>query len=234
VADCSEKDPSLSEIFLVEGDSAGGTAKQGRNRRFQAILPLRGKILNVEKALQHRVFESDEIKNMFTALGVNIGTEDDSKALNVEKLRYHKIVIMTDADVDGRHINTLIMTFFFRYMKELIQEGYLYIAAPPLYFLKKGKNEQYCWTDVQRREFVEKFADGKEDSVHIQRYKGLGEMNAEQLWYTTMNPENRLLRQITYENAAEADRVFSMLMGDDVPPRREFIEKNATYANIDA
>ncbi len=234
LADCSEKDPSLSEIFLVEGDSAGGTAKQGRNRRFQAILPLRGKILNVEKALQHRVFESDEIKNMFTALGVNIGTEDDSKALNVEKLRYHKIVIMTDADVDGRHINTLIMTFFFRYMKELIQEGYLYIAAPPLYFLKKGKNEQYCWTDVQRREFVEKFADGKEDSVHIQRYKGLGEMNAEQLWYTTMNPENRLLRQITYENAAEADRVFSMLMGDDVPPRREFIEKNATYANIDA
>jgi DNA gyrase subunit B len=234
LADCSEKDPTLSEIFLVEGDSAGGTAKQGRNRRFQAILPLRGKILNVEKALQHRVFESDEIKNIFTALGVNIGTEDDSKALNIDKLRYHKIVIMTDADVDGRHINTLIMTFFFRYMKELIKEGYLYIAAPPLYFLKKGKNEQYCWTDAQRREFVEKYADGKEDSVHIQRYKGLGEMNAEQLWHTTMNPENRLLRQITYENAAEADRVFSMLMGDDVPPRREFIEKNATYANIDA
>ncbi|WP_291862577.1 DNA topoisomerase (ATP-hydrolyzing) subunit B [Marinilabilia sp.] len=234
LADCSEKDPTLSEIFLVEGDSAGGTAKQGRSRKFQAILPLRGKILNVEKALQHRVFESDEIKNIFTALGVNIGTEDDSKALNIEKLRYHKIVIMTDADVDGRHINTLIMTFFFRYMKELIKEGYLYIAAPPLYFLKKGKNEQYCWTDAQRREFVERYADGKEDSVHIQRYKGLGEMNAEQLWHTTMNPENRLLRQITYENATEADRVFSMLMGDDVPPRREFIEKNATYANIDA
>ncbi len=234
LADCSEKDPTLSEIFLVEGDSAGGTAKQGRNRRFQAILPLRGKILNVEKALQHRVFESDEIKNIFTALGVNIGTEDDSKALNMEKLRYHKIVIMTDADVDGRHINTLIMTFFFRYMKDLIKAGYLYIAAPPLYFLKKGKNEQYCWTDAQRREFVEKFADGKEDSVHIQRYKGLGEMNAEQLWHTTMNPENRLLRQVTYDNAAEADRIFSMLMGDDVPPRREFIEKNATYANIDA
>ncbi|WP_010664721.1 DNA topoisomerase (ATP-hydrolyzing) subunit B [Marinilabilia salmonicolor] len=234
LADCSEKDPAQSEIFLVEGDSAGGTAKQGRSRRFQAILPLRGKILNVEKALQHRVFESDEIKNIFTALGVNIGTEDDSKALNTEKLRYHKIVIMTDADVDGRHINTLIMTFFFRYMKELIKDGYLYIAAPPLYFLKKGKNEQYCWTDAQRREFVEKFADGKEDSVHIQRYKGLGEMNAEQLWHTTMNPENRLLRQVTYDNAAEADRIFSMLMGDDVPPRREFIEKNATYANIDA
>lgn len=234
LADCSEKDPAQSEIFLVEGDSAGGTAKQGRNRRFQAILPLRGKILNVEKALQHRVFESDEIKNIFTALGVNIGTEDDSKALNTEKLRYHKIVIMTDADVDGRHINTLIMTFFFRYMKELIKDGYLYIAAPPLYFLKKGKNEQYCWTDAQRREFVERYADGKEDSVHIQRYKGLGEMNAEQLWHTTMNPENRLLRQVTYENAAEADRIFSMLMGDDVPPRREFIEKNATYANIDA
>ncbi|MFW6326886.1 MAG: DNA topoisomerase (ATP-hydrolyzing) subunit B [Bacteroidota bacterium] len=233
LADCSEKDPTLSEIFLVEGDSAGGTAKQGRSRKFQAILPLRGKILNVEKALQHRVFESDEIKNIFTALGVNIGTDEDSKALNIEKLRYHKIVIMTDADVDGRHINTLIMTFFFRYMKELIKAGYLYIAAPPLYLLRKGKHEQYCWTDVQRREFIEKHADGKEEAVHIQRYKGLGEMNAEQLWHTTMNPENRLLRQITYENAAEADRVFSMLMGDDVPPRREFIEKNATYANID-
>lgn len=234
LADCSEKDPTQSEIFLVEGDSAGGTAKQGRDRRFQAILPLRGKILNVEKALQHKVFENDEIKNIFTALGVNIGTEDDSKALNIEKLRYHKIVIMTDADVDGSHITTLIMTFFFRYMKELIKEGYLYIAAPPLYFLKKGKNEEYCWTDAQRREFVERYADGREDSVHIQRYKGLGEMNAEQLWLTTMNPENRMLRQVTYESAAEADRVFSMLMGDDVPPRREFIEKNATYANIDA
>lgn len=234
LADCSEKDPTQSEIFLVEGDSAGGTAKQGRDRRFQAILPLRGKILNVEKALQHKVFENDEIKNIFTALGVNIGTEDDSKALNIEKLRYHKIVIMTDADVDGSHITTLIMTFFFRYMKELIKEGYLYIAAPPLYFLKKGKNEEYCWTDAQRREFVEKYADGREDSVHIQRYKGLGEMNAEQLWLTTMNPENRMLRQVSFESAAEADRVFSMLMGDDVPPRREFIEKNATYANIDA
>ncbi|MFO8000934.1 MAG: DNA topoisomerase (ATP-hydrolyzing) subunit B [Marinilabilia sp.] len=234
LADCSEKDPSQAEIFLVEGDSAGGTAKQGRDRRFQAILPLRGKILNVEKALQHKVFENDEIKNIFTALGVNIGTEEDSKALNIERLRYHKIVIMTDADVDGSHITTLVMTFFFRYMKELIKEGYIYIAAPPLYFLKKGKAEQYCWNDAQRREFVEKYADGKEDSVHIQRYKGLGEMNAEQLWLTTMNPENRMLRQVSYENAAEADRIFSMLMGDDVPPRREFIEKNATYANIDA
>jgi len=234
LADCSERDPEQAEIFLVEGDSAGGTAKQGRDRRFQAILPLRGKILNVEKALQHKVFENDEIKNIFTALGVNIGTEEDSKALNIEKLRYHKIVIMTDADVDGSHIATLIMTFFFRYMKELIKKGYLYIATPPLYFLKKGKIEEYCWTDAQRREFVEKYADGKEDSVHIQRYKGLGEMNSEQLWHTTMNPENRMLRQVTYENAAEADRIFSMLMGDDVPPRREFIEKNATYANIDA
>jgi DNA gyrase subunit B len=234
LADCSERDPEQAEIFLVEGDSAGGTAKQGRNRRFQAILPLRGKILNVEKALQHKVFENDEIKNIFTALGVNIGTEEDSKALNIEKLRYHKIVIMTDADVDGSHIATLIMTFFFRYMKELIKRGYLYIATPPLYFLKKGKFEEYCWTDAQRREFVEKYADGKEDTVHIQRYKGLGEMNSEQLWQTTMNPETRMLRQVTYENAAEADRIFSMLMGDDVPPRREFIEKNATYANIDA
>jgi DNA gyrase subunit B len=189
--------------------------------------------LNVEKALQHRVFENEEIKNIFTAFGVNIGTEEDSKALNVEKLRYHKIVIMTDADVDGSHIMTLIMTFFFRYMKELIKEGYVYIATPPLYFLKKGKAEQYCWNDAQRREFVEKYADGKEDSVHIQRYKGLGEMNAEQLWLTTMNPENRMLRQVSYENVADADRVFSMLMGDDVPPRREFIEANATYANID-
>ncbi|MFW5753731.1 MAG: DNA topoisomerase (ATP-hydrolyzing) subunit B [Marinilabiliaceae bacterium] len=234
LSDCSEKDPEQAEIFLVEGDSAGGTAKQGRDRRFQAILPLRGKILNVEKALQHRVFENDEIKNIFTALGVNIGTEEDSKALNIERLRYHKIVIMTDADVDGSHITTLVMTFFFRYMNELIKGGHIYIAAPPLYFLKKGKAEQYCWTDAQRREFVEKYADGKEDSVHIQRYKGLGEMNAEQLWMTTMNPENRMLRQVTFENAAEADRIFSMLMGDDVPPRREFIEKNATYANIDA
>jgi DNA gyrase subunit B len=234
LADCSEKDPALCEVFLVEGDSAGGTAKQGRNRKFQAILPLRGKILNVEKALQHRVFENEEIKNIFTALGVNIGTEEDSKALNLDKLRYHKIVIMTDADVDGSHITTLIMTFFFRYMKELIQEGYLYVATPPLYLMKKGKVEEYCWNDGQRREFVEKYADGKEDAVHIQRYKGLGEMNAEQLWHTTMNPEMRTLRQVSFDSAADADRVFSMLMGDDVPPRREFIEKHATYAKIDA
>ncbi len=233
LADCSEKDPSLCEVFLVEGDSAGGTAKQGRDRKFQAILPLRGKILNVEKALQHKVFENDEIKNIFTALGVTIGTEEDSKALNIAKLRYHKVVIMTDADVDGSHITTLIMTFFFRYMKELIKNGYLYIATPPLYLCKKGKNEAYCWTEQQRREFVDKFSGGKEDSVHIQRYKGLGEMNNEQLWETTMNPEQRTLRQVTIESAAEADRVFSMLMGDDVPPRREFIEDNATYANID-
>ncbi len=233
LADCSEKDPALCEVFLVEGDSAGGTAKQGRDRKFQAILPLRGKILNVEKALQHKVFENDEIKNIFTALGVTMGTEEDSKALNLEKLRYHKIVIMTDADVDGSHITTLIMTFFFRYMKDLIKNGYLYIATPPLYLCKKGKNESYCWDDRQRREFVETYGGGKEDSVHIQRYKGLGEMNAEQLWDTTMNPEKRTLRQVTIESAAEADRTFSMLMGDDVPPRREFIEENATYANID-
>jgi DNA gyrase subunit B len=233
LADCSEKDPALCEVFLVEGDSAGGTAKQGRNRQFQAILPLRGKILNVEKALQHRVFDSEEIKNIFTALGVTIGTEEDSKALNLSKLRYHKIIIMTDADVDGRHINTLIMTFFFRYMKDLIANGHLYIAAPPLYLMKKGKAEEYCWTEQQRREFVERYASGKEDAVHIQRYKGLGEMNAEQLWTTTMNPELRTLRQVTIESATEADRIFSMLMGDDVPPRREFIEQNATYAKID-
>jgi len=234
LADCSEKDPSLCEVFLVEGDSAGGTAKQGRDRKFQAILPLRGKILNVEKALQHKVFDSDEIKNIFTALGVTIGTAEDSKELNLEKLRYHKVVIMTDADVDGSHITTLIMTFFFRYMRGLIENGYLYIATPPLYLCKKGKTEEYCWNEQQRREFVEKYSGGKEDSVHIQRYKGLGEMNAEQLWETTMNPEQRTLRQVSIESAAEADRVFSMLMGDDVPPRREFIEENATYANIDA
>nr|WP_319398715.1 DNA topoisomerase (ATP-hydrolyzing) subunit B [uncultured Carboxylicivirga sp.] len=234
LADCSEKDAALCEVFLVEGDSAGGTAKQGRDRKFQAILPLRGKILNVEKALQHKVFESDEIKNIFTALGVTIGTEEDSKALNLEKLRYHKIVIMTDADVDGSHITTLIMTFFFRYMRDLIKNGYLYIATPPLYLCKKGKNEEYCWDERQRREFVEKFGGGKEDSVHIQRYKGLGEMNAEQLWETTMNPEQRTLRQVSIESGAEADRVFSMLMGDEVPPRKQFIEENATYANIDA
>jgi len=233
LADCSEKDPGLCEVFLVEGDSAGGTAKQGRDRKFQAIMPLRGKILNVEKALQHKVFENEEIKNIFTALGVTIGTEEDSKALNLEKLRYHKVVIMTDADVDGSHITTLIMTFFFRYMRDLIKNGYLYIATPPLYLCKKGKNEQYCWNEVQRREFIDAFGSGKEDSVHIQRYKGLGEMNAEQLWETTMNPEQRTLRQVTIESAAESDRVFSMLMGDDVPPRREFIEENATYANID-
>ncbi|MBN2744962.1 MAG: DNA topoisomerase (ATP-hydrolyzing) subunit B [Marinilabiliaceae bacterium] len=233
LADCSERDPHQCEIFLVEGDSAGGTAKQGRDRRFQAILPLRGKILNVEKALQHRVFDSDEIKNIFTALGVTIGTNEDSKALNLEKLRYHKIVIMTDADVDGRHINTLIMTFMFRYMKDLVSNGYLYIATPPLYLCKKGKVEQYCWTEQQRRHFIDTYGGGKEDSVHTQRYKGLGEMNAEQLWDTTMNPANRTLRQVTIESAAEADRIFSMLMGDDVPPRREFIERNATYARID-
>ncbi|WP_066631157.1 DNA topoisomerase (ATP-hydrolyzing) subunit B [Labilibacter marinus] len=233
LADCSEKDPALCEVFLVEGDSAGGTAKQGRNRKFQAIMPLRGKILNVEKALQHKVFENEEIKNIFTALGVTIGTEEDSKALNLTKLRYHKVVIMTDADVDGSHITTLIMTFFFRFMKDLIKNGYLYIATPPLYLCKKGKNEEYCWNEQQRQDFIARFSAGKEDSVHIQRYKGLGEMNAEQLWETTMNPEDRTLRQITIESAAEADRVFSMLMGDDVPPRREFIEDNATYANID-
>jgi DNA gyrase subunit B len=234
LADCSEKDAQLCEIFLVEGDSAGGTAKQGRNRRFQAILPLRGKILNVEKAMQHKVLESEEIRNIYTALGVTIGREDDSKALNIDKLRYHKIVIMTDADVDGSHIATLIMTFFFRHMKELIENGYLYIATPPLYLCKKGKVEEYCWNENQRLLFIEKHAGGNEGSVHIQRYKGLGEMNAEQLWSTTMNPENRTLRQVTIENAAEADHIFSMLMGDEVAPRREFIEQNATYANIDA
>ncbi|WP_430809992.1 MULTISPECIES: DNA topoisomerase (ATP-hydrolyzing) subunit B [unclassified Carboxylicivirga] len=233
LADCSDKDPAACEVFLVEGDSAGGTAKQGRDRKFQAILPLRGKILNVEKALQHKVFESDEIKNIFTALGVTIGTEEDSKALNVEKLRYHKIVIMCDADVDGSHIATLIMTFFFRYMKSLIENGYLYIATPPLYLIKKGQRQTYCWSEDQRQRLVEEWGAGKESSLHIQRYKGLGEMNAEQLWETTMNPEQRTLRQVTIESATEADRVFSMLMGDDVPPRREFIEQNATYANID-
>ncbi|WP_027471726.1 DNA topoisomerase (ATP-hydrolyzing) subunit B [Saccharicrinis fermentans] len=234
LADCSDKDPAICEVFLVEGDSAGGTAKQGRNRRFQAILPLRGKILNVEKALQHKVFENEEIKNIFTALGITIGTEEDSKALNLEKIRYHKVVIMTDADVDGSHITTLIMTFFFRYMRDLIKNGYLYIATPPLYLCRKGKNVEYCWNEQQRQDFVAKYSGGKEDSVHIQRYKGLGEMNAEQLWETTMNPEQRTLRQVSIESAAEADRVFSMLMGDDVPPRKEFIEENATYANIDA
>ena len=232
LADCSDKDPATCEVFFVEGDSAGGTAKQGRNRRFQAILPLRGKILNVEKAMQHKIFDSEEIRNIFTALGVTIGTEDDSKALNLEKLRYHKIVIMTDADVDGSHIATLIMTFFFRYMFDLIQRGHLYIASPPLYLVKKGKSEKYCWTEDQRIAAIEEIGKGK-GGVHIQRYKGLGEMNAEQLWTTTMNPENRILKQVNIENAAEADRIFSMLMGEDVPPRREFIETHAKYAKID-
>lgn len=234
LSDCSERDPALTEIFLVEGDSAGGTAKQGRDRRFQAILPLRGKILNVEKAMQHKIFESDEIRNIFTALGVTIGTEEDSKALNMEKLRYHKVVIMTDADVDGSHIATLIMTFFFRYMQDLIKSGYLYIAAPPLYLLKKGKRETYAWNEQQRKQIIDEWGEGNESSVHTQRYKGLGEMNAEQLWETTMNPENRTLHQVTIDNAAEADHIFSMLMGDDVPPRRKFIEEHATYARIDA
>ena len=234
LADCSSKDPSLSEIFLVEGDSAGGTAKQGRNRMFQAILPLRGKILNVEKAMPHKVLESDEIRNIYTALGVTIGTEEDSKELNIAKLRYHKIILMTDADVDGSHIDTLILTFFFRYMRPLIENGYVYIATPPLYLCKKGKIEEYCYNDRQRKEFIDKYGDGNENAIHTQRYKGLGEMNAEQLWITTMNPENRLLKQVTIENAADADIIFTMLMGEEVAPRREFIEENATYANIDA
>ena len=233
LSDCSEKDPSQTELFLVEGDSAGGTAKQGRDRRFQAILPLRGKILNVEKAMLHKIFENEEIKNMFTALGVSIGTDEDSKALNLQKLRYYKVVIMTDADVDGSHIATLIMTFFFRYMNDLINEGHLYIATPPLYLIKKGKDERYCWSEEERTKAIEELGKGREGAVHIQRYKGLGEMNAEQLWDTTMNPETRLLRQVTVSSAAEADRIFSMLMGDEVPPRREFIEKHAKYANID-
>lgn len=235
LADCSERDPSLCELYLVEGDSAGGTAKQGRDRKFQAILPLRGKILNVEKAMQHKIYESEEIKNMFTALGVSIGTDEDSKELNLDKLRYHKVIIMTDADVDGSHIATLILTFFFRYMKELIERGYVYIATPPLYLIKKGKDERYCWNEEERVALVQELAkDGKESNLHIQRYKGLGEMNAEQLWMTTMNPEFRTLRQVTIDNGTEADRIFSMLMGDEVPPRREFIEKNARYARIDA
>ncbi|NEW85553.1 MAG: DNA topoisomerase IV subunit B, partial [Mariniphaga sp.] len=233
LADCSDKDPALCEVFFVEGDSAGGTAKQGRDRKFQAILPLRGKILNVEKAMTHRVFDSEEIRNIYTALGVSIGTEEDQKALNFSKLRYHKIVIMTDADVDGSHIATLIMTFFFRYMYDLILNGYLYIATPPLYLVKKGKQEQYCWNEAQRIKLIEEWAGGNEKALHVQRYKGLGEMNAEQLWDTTMNPETRTLRQVTIENPAETDHIFSMLMGDDVPPRRKFIEDNATYANID-
>jgi DNA gyrase subunit B len=233
LADCADRDPEKCEIYLVEGDSAGGTAKQGRDRRFQAILPLRGKILNVEKAMQHRIYESEEIKNIFTALGVNIGTDEDSKALNISGLRYHRIIIMTDADVDGSHIDTLIMTFFFRYMQDLIKGGNLFIAMPPLYLVKKGKAERYCWTEEERIAAVNELGQGKESLVGIQRYKGLGEMNAEQLWDTTMNPETRTLKQITIESAAEADHIFSMLMGDEVPPRREFIETHAKYAKID-
>ncbi|WP_431164906.1 DNA topoisomerase (ATP-hydrolyzing) subunit B [Tenacibaculum halocynthiae] len=230
LSDCSETDPAVCEIFLVEGDSAGGTAKQGRDRNFQAILPLRGKILNVEKAMQHKVFENEEIKNMFTALGISIGTEEDPRALNLSKLRYHKVVIMCDADVDGSHIATLILTFFFRYMRDMVEQGYIYIATPPLYLVKKGQKREYAWDDNQRDLIVQKLGGG----ASIQRYKGLGEMNAEQLWDTTMNPEFRTLRQVVIDSGTEADRVFSMLMGDEVPPRREFIEKNAKYANIDA
>ena len=234
LADCSEKDPAACEIYFVEGDSAGGTAKQGRDRHFQAIMPLRGKILNVEKAMQHKIFENEEIKNMYTALGVRIGTEEDSKALNLEKLRYHKIIIMCDADVDGSHIETLILTFFFRFMKVLIENGYIYIATPPLYQVKKGGKSDYAWNEDQRDKLINDLKGaGSESSVNVQRYKGLGEMNAEQLWETTMNPESRTLRQVTIDNAAECDQIFSMLMGDDVPPRREFIEKNAKYAKID-
>ena len=234
LADCSEKDPALCEIYFVEGDSAGGTAKQGRDRHFQAIMPLRGKILNVEKAMHYKIFENEEIKNMYTALGVRIGTEEDSKALNMEKLRYHKIIIMCDADVDGSHIETLILTFFFRFMKELIEHGYIYIATPPLYQVKKGTKSEYAWNEDQRDRLIHDLkGGGNESSVGVQRYKGLGEMNAEQLWDTTMNPETRTLRQVTIDNAAECDQIFSMLMGDDVPPRRDFIEKNAKYAKID-
>ncbi len=234
LADCSNNDPAKCELFLVEGDSAGGTAKQGRDRMYQAIMPLRGKILNVEKAMEHKIYENEEIKNMFTALGVSIGTAEDSKALNTDKLRYHKVIIMTDADVDGSHIATLLLTFYFRYMKELVERGFVYIATPPLYMVKKGKEFEYAWTEDQRLAAIQRLKGaGKEDSVHVQRYKGLGEMNAEQLWETTMDPERRTLRQVTIENAAECDRIFSMLMGDEVAPRREFIERNAKYAKID-
>ena len=234
LADCSDSDPETCEIYLVEGDSAGGTAKQGRNRAFQAILPLRGKILNVEKAQEYRIYENEEIKNMITALGVSFGKEGDERALNMDKLRYHKVIIMTDADVDGSHIRTLILTFFFRYMRELVDRGCIYIAQPPLYQVKKGQQVRYVWTEDQRAQAIQELAGGgKEDSVGVQRYKGLGEMNAEQLWETTMNPESRTLKQVTVESAIEADLLFSMLMGDEVAPRRDFIEKNAKYAKVD-
>jgi DNA gyrase subunit B len=233
LADCSEKDPEKCELYLVEGDSAGGTAKQGRDRSYQAILPLRGKILNVEKAMEHKIYDNEEIRNMFTALGVKIGTPDDPKALDISKLRYHKLIIMTDADVDGSHIATLILTFIFRYMKELVEQGYVYIAQPPLYLVKKGKVQEYAWSEEQRKILIERLGGGNESAVNVQRYKGLGEMNADQLWETTMNPANRTLRQVTIESAAEADRVFSMLMGDEVAPRREFIESHAKYARLD-
>lgn len=233
LADCSDKDPNRCELYLVEGDSAGGTAKQGRDRSYQAILPLRGKILNVEKAMEHKIYDNEEIRNMFTALGVKIGTPEDPKALDLSKLRYHKLIIMTDADVDGSHIATLILTFIFRYMKELVEQGYVFIAQPPLYLVKKGKEQAYAWTDEERKALIKQFGQGKDDSVNTQRYKGLGEMNAEQLWETTMNPATRTLKQVTLESSAEADRVFSMLMGDEVPPRREFIETHAKYAKID-